>query len=229
VIGHITREELTRNLSQTEVANGLGNRFLWLCVRRSKLLPEGGDAAAVDLSSAREWLSEVVEWVETLRDAPLRRDRRAAELWRDIYADLSKGEPGLAGALLARAEAQVMRVASIYALLHRSLVIDHHCLTAALALWEYCELSTRYISGVAYGDGVSDMILSALRQAPGGLTRTQIGALFGKTLPGARVSEALDALAAQGKIASSFVPTGGRPAEVWQALDAHDNPPDDQS
>jgi hypothetical protein len=28
VIGHITREELMRNLSQTEVANGLSNRFL---------------------------------------------------------------------------------------------------------------------------------------------------------------------------------------------------------
>ncbi len=52
VIGHITREELTRNLSQTEVANGLGNRFLWLCVRRSKLLPEGGDESLIDLSSA---------------------------------------------------------------------------------------------------------------------------------------------------------------------------------
>jgi hypothetical protein len=69
VIGHITREELTRNLSQTEVANGLGNRFLWLCVRRSKLLPEGGGESQINLSSARVWLRGVVEWVETLHGA----------------------------------------------------------------------------------------------------------------------------------------------------------------
>jgi hypothetical protein len=96
VIGRITREELTRNLSQTEVANGLGNRFLWLCMRRSKLLPEGGDEARVDFSGARAWLRPVICWIETLHDAPLRRDEEAAEMWRRVYAALSAGEPGLA-------------------------------------------------------------------------------------------------------------------------------------
>ena len=42
VIGHITREELRRLLTETESANGFGNRFLWLLVKRSKTLPEGG-------------------------------------------------------------------------------------------------------------------------------------------------------------------------------------------
>ena len=41
-IGHITVEELRRNLTETETSNGFANRFLWCCVRRSKLLPEGG-------------------------------------------------------------------------------------------------------------------------------------------------------------------------------------------
>jgi hypothetical protein len=39
-IGHITIEELHRYLTQTESANGFGNRFLWVCTDRSKLLPE---------------------------------------------------------------------------------------------------------------------------------------------------------------------------------------------
>ena len=41
IIGHITSEELRRYLDATETANGFANRFMWLCVRRSKVLPEG--------------------------------------------------------------------------------------------------------------------------------------------------------------------------------------------
>jgi hypothetical protein len=41
IIGHITKDELRRLLTETESANGFGNRFLWLAVRRSKCLPEG--------------------------------------------------------------------------------------------------------------------------------------------------------------------------------------------
>ena len=36
IIGHITQQELRRYLNQTELGNGFANRFLWLCVRRSK-------------------------------------------------------------------------------------------------------------------------------------------------------------------------------------------------
>jgi hypothetical protein len=39
---HITADELRRLLTDTEAANGFGNRFLWVCVQRSKLLPRGG-------------------------------------------------------------------------------------------------------------------------------------------------------------------------------------------
>ena len=51
ILAHITREELRRYLQATEAANGFANRFLWLCVRRSKVLPEGGRLREVDFSS----------------------------------------------------------------------------------------------------------------------------------------------------------------------------------
>ena len=41
LIGHITADELRRYLTQTEQANGFGNRHLWFCVKRSKELPHG--------------------------------------------------------------------------------------------------------------------------------------------------------------------------------------------
>jgi hypothetical protein len=48
VIGHITAEELRRELSTTDGANGFANRFLFISVYRSKLLPEGGEAHRID-------------------------------------------------------------------------------------------------------------------------------------------------------------------------------------
>ena len=43
VIGHITRDELVRNVDATELANGFLNRFLHIAVTSSKSLPFGGD------------------------------------------------------------------------------------------------------------------------------------------------------------------------------------------
>lgn len=65
----------------------------------------------------------------------------------------------------------------IYAALDRSLVIELPRLEAALAVWEYCEASARYIFGDATGDPTADRILEALRAA-GPLNRTDISALF---------------------------------------------------
>src|SRR5215211_4957869 len=43
IIGHITKAELLRHLTETEAANGFANRFIWLMVKRSKELPFGGE------------------------------------------------------------------------------------------------------------------------------------------------------------------------------------------
>src|SRR5215472_6590179 len=43
IIGHITAEELRRYITETELASGFANRFLWLCVKRSKCLPDDED------------------------------------------------------------------------------------------------------------------------------------------------------------------------------------------
>ena len=42
IVGHITQAELSRYLTATDAVNGFANRFLWIAVRRSKLLPLGG-------------------------------------------------------------------------------------------------------------------------------------------------------------------------------------------
>ena len=112
----------------------------------------------------------------------LKFDADAVALWENIYAELSEGMPGLIGAVLARSEAQCLRLACLYASLDLSELVKAEHLHAALALWDYCQRSVRFIFGDRQGNVVADRILSAVRAAPNGLTRTEICALFGRNV-----------------------------------------------
>jgi hypothetical protein len=216
MIGHITRAELLRYLTETEAANGFANRFVWLLVRRSKELPFGGEWHRVDiaplvrrLSSALEFGSApvLVTWGDSARD-----------IWPEVYGPLSDGKPGLFGAVVGRAEAQVMRLAALYAVMGKSHEIEREHLLAALALWEYSENSARYIFGDATDDPVADQIYNALRAAgKDGMTRTEISNLFGRNISSERIAQALSLLLAARRVRRMTHKTGGRQAERWYA------------
>jgi Protein of unknown function (DUF3987) len=142
----------------------------------------------------------------------------AKGLWATIYASLSEGKPGLLGAVTARAEAQCIRLAMIYALLDGARQIDEAHLKAGLAVWEYCEASAVHIFGNASGDPVLDEPLAALKQAgEAGMTRWVIRDHFGRHQSGDRIATALANLLSAGKVRCETVATGGRPAETWFA------------
>lgn len=122
------------------------------------------------------------------------------------------------GALVSRAEAQVLRLSCIYALLDLSLTIHTEHLQAALAVWDYVEASVRYIFGDAIGDPVADQILAALKNAPGGLSQTDISNLFGRNLPAGRIHKALTLLLNQRMVMAETKETGGRRAVIWEAV-----------
>ena len=171
VIGHITRQELRRLLTETESANGFGNRFLWLLVKRSKILPEGGQTPAV--ADIVEGLQDALEFARATDE--ITRTEAARKLWVEIYPALSEGKPGLVGALTARSEAQVLRLSCIYALLDCSRDVDVPHLKAALEVWRYCEDSARLIFESGTGNKDADRILQALKVAgESGLSKTQL-------------------------------------------------------
>jgi hypothetical protein len=75
LVGHITIDELRRYLTQTEMGNGFANRYLWVCARRSKELPEGGDLASGALD---EVVGEVAKALKFGRElATVQRDEEA--------------------------------------------------------------------------------------------------------------------------------------------------------
>lgn len=213
-LGHITGEELRRVADDTDLVNGLANRFLWVCVKRSKLLPEGDRLPEDQAAELTHRLSHV--FAASRKIGEMRRDATATELWADIYGDLSDAKPGMFGAVVGRAEAHVLRPSMLYALLHASATITADHLTAALALWDYCEASARYLFGDATGDPVADRILRALR-ATGPMTQTEVSGVFGRNQSSGRLAAALEVLSGAGLIHAARESTGGRDAVVWSA------------
>ena len=213
IVGHVTKDELLRDLTDTEVSNGFGNRFVWLAVRRSKELPE---PSAPDESATAALATQIRQAIQYGRNlSTIGRTASAREAWAAIYHELSADRPGLAGALLGRAEAQVMRLSALYAVLDRHADIDLVHLKAGLALWQYAETSTRMIFGDSLGDPMADTILRGL-QASGELTDSQISDLFGRKYSATRLERAKTLLLKAGLAHCVSVETGGRPRIVWR-------------
>jgi hypothetical protein len=220
-IGHITSAELTRYLEVTETANGFGNRFLWICSRRSRELPDGGDA--VDLGPFVRRVTLAVDHAR--RTGELRRDPPASQRWHQVYGTLSAGRPGMLGAMTGRAEAQVMRLACLYALGDMSSVVSLEHLTAALEVWRYAFDSARYLFGDRLGDSTADAILAHLQHVyPESVMRSEITRdLFNRNKSAAEIDRALAFLSECKLVKSEEDRAGdGRPAERWWFAQADD-------
>jgi hypothetical protein len=213
VIGHITLEEVRRGLTDTERANGFGNRFLWILARRSKLLPEGGNLDPLEIETLGQSLGRRITKART---AGLRaRTETARKLWAEIYQQIADDEPaGLLGAVTARAEAQVLRLSVLYALLDGKPAIEEDHVAAAWHLWRYAEQSAAYIFGDSTGDPAVDRLLEAVADAePAGLDAVEMKQSIGRNYLAVR--ERAERL---GKVVTVTEDTGGRPRLVTHLL-----------
>jgi hypothetical protein len=219
VVGHITEAELLRSLRETETANGFANRFAWVCVRRSKYLPDGGNLSESDLVRLSHPLGKAVEHARTIGE--LKRDPAAGDLWRAVYRRLSDGYGGLLGSVTSRATAQVMRLACVYALLETSTAIRLEHLQAALALWQYSEDSAKYIFGMSTGDKLAEDVYLAIEGHHDGLAKTGIHGHFSRNKTAKGINDALELLQQLGRIEKVLErPAGkkGRASEVYRVV-----------
>jgi hypothetical protein len=215
VIGHITAAELAAHTSVVEAANGFLNRFCFIACRRHRLLPDGGDLDPLGGTAMAERLG--ANLAAARRSGQVHLDVAARVAWHDVYAQLSEPTDGLVGSLLARAEAHVLRLAMLDALVDGDNIIRPAHLQAGLALWDYAARSAAWALRHTTADPVAEQIHTALAAAPDGLTRTQLRDLFGRNLPATRIDTALTTLGADGRIQRRRLATAGRPAEVWAA------------
>jgi len=158
--GNTTAPELRSVLTDLDAANGLGNRFLWFSVRRTRRLaltvaPDRHIAPhAADLALAVAFARQPGQMTFS-PDASVR--------WSEWY-EQRMPRLGLLGALTARAEAQVIRIAIIYALTDRTNVIGPDHLKAAMAVWDFAERSAAHIFGESTGNRHADELLDWLRR-----------------------------------------------------------------
>jgi hypothetical protein len=219
LIGHITQHELRHHLTQVELANGLANRFIFCACRRVRLLPEGGSTNPLTDSGLISVLGGAIRHARTAGRLML--DTGARELWHHAYQQLATSQPaGLAGALCARAEAHVIRLALLYTLADGERTIKAEHLQAALALYDYATRSAGWALQGATGDPLAEQIHAQLVNHPGGLTRSQISDALQHNRPADQIHQALQALQLAGRATRSQVPTAGRPAELWTAAPA---------
>jgi hypothetical protein len=202
-----------RLLSDSDARNGFANRFLWVCVKRSKILPFGGKWEGQNVAGMVSLLGEVLHFAKGAGEMGW--GESAKPLWVERYPTLSEGAPGLLGAVTSRSEAQVLRLACVYALMDSSATIELEHLKAALTVWDYAEASARYVFGDATGDAVADRIEELLTETPAGLTRAEIRNAFGRNQSSERIGQALSLLEKHGRVWKRIEHTGGRPAERW--------------
>ena len=219
VIVHVTKDELKKRLTDTDTAGGFTNRFMWLMVKRSKILPFGADWLDANAKPAAERLTAALEFAKGA--GRIRWGESGKEVWSGAYERLSEGEPGMVGAAISRSEAQALRLAALYAVMDHSLTIEGQHVRAALALWQYAEDSAHFIFGTMSGDHVKDKIMEELaKRKPEGLTRSQIYKnLFSGHEPKERIALALEELEEAGLVHSVRNDnTGGAPSVTWFAV-----------
>ena len=224
LVAHITLDELRQRLDSLSITNGFGNRFLYSCVDRSKLLAHGGnhDPAVINALGART--RRAVTAAQALGRMTMTAE--ATALWEEIYYTIEQGAltHGLIDHITTRAAPQTLRLAMIYALLDGSAQIGPPHLMAAKALWQFCENSARYVFDNVSADRITDMILWELEdRRPDGISRMEfIRDVFGGHVRVYEILQALRKLAELGKVRREKKKTPGsgrgRPPEVWFAV-----------
>lgn len=211
IIAHITTDEFKNVAANSDVHNGFFNRFLWAFVRRSKLLPDGG--GNINLDDLRQRITQTLAKASTI--GRMERSEAAKELWRKVYAELVEEKTGLYDAATSRAEAHVLRLSMIFALLDGQATIDVQHLQAALAVWEYCDDSAQLIFEENNKQGRTQKRFVKLVQENPGIMRTELFDRFSHTMTADEKQKIVDHAKAQGKIVSIQTIVNGRQAELF--------------
>ncbi len=216
-LGNITEQELNLVFPQHELVSGTANRILWAWVERSKSLPSGKPIPFHIMNSLREKIENSVVFGQ--KGGELQRSQEAEKLWIDFYESNFKNPPqGFLSSILDRADAQVLRLSILYAILDQSLVIEKQHLEAALAAWDYFKASAEYLFGETTGFPLDNKILNALELQGGQASRTEISKLLSNNYQARELDVAYQRLRDAGLIVEVSVKSSltGRSRKVFR-------------
>lgn len=211
IVTHITTREVRRGMDNVQIANGFANRFIWACARRGKLVPRPLPMPDNEFLPLQKEMWRRVRLAQGRTEVHFTAD--ALALWENMYPALSEDIPGAGGQLTARAEAQSLRLALVYALLDGSDNIDAPHLAAATAFWRYARDSALYIFGGEEEDDLGGRIVATLAGGP--KSTTELHAAFCGHIPSRRLKTCLQELIGQGLVLAHEERTSGRPKMVY--------------
>lgn len=225
MVAHITIDELKdsrHGLRLVEMMNGFGNRILWTFVDRRRLISAPERPPEHELTPLVQRLREAL--VAARKAGVVGRTPGANALWSELYARTSDDVGvGIIDPLIARADAQLVRLSLIYALMDGSNIVDVPHLESAWEVWRYCRWSAQHIFvGAGTGDPDVDRIAAVLRSGEE-LSGTDLDRMFqgNRSIPDLR-EKAIDLGIAE----EHTKQTGGRlgrPATLLRATDKTDN------
>ena len=177
MIGHITVFELLELLKRVDNQNGFTNRILFIASKRWQEIAEPRWINwELDYPWIVERLQKLVARFNTDAGQRLEWSPEGSAAWRIAYHEMGKAVGtggGIVGPIIARADAHVLRLTMLYAVLDDSLLMEPHHLKSALAFWDYSKRSAQWAFGENTGHRQADKLYWAL-QHHDGLTRDQV-------------------------------------------------------
>lgn len=211
ILAHITQFELKCLMSQSDIHNGLSNRFLWACVRRTKKLAFPQPMPDEPVNAIAEALAEAI--ANSMSFGEVKLSQEARDYWEVKYHEVSKDGHGIVGAITSRAEAQVMRLSLLFCLLGTE-DIEVKQIEAAINLIEFCNKSVEFIFSTPAESEAgtdADKLLRALAIRP--LSQTDVSAVFSGHKKRSELMALLNELQSMNRIKSE--PVQGSKKVIW--------------
>jgi len=217
IIAHITLFELKKLLSDNDKMNGFGNRFLWICAQRTKLVPFPESLPIHVKQKMAEHIESAIELAHEGKEYNLTNE--AKQLWGDCYPDLAESRHGIAGTITARAAPYVLRLALVYCLFRKSESICVEDIESALTFWKYADQSANFIfDGLTVQDRKNQKILKCIGE--GTKTTTEIRKeAFSNHIDSVKLQALLEKLISDGIVESETAATGGAPKTTYRKID----------
>ena len=197
-VSHITGHELTEKMSRCEGFSGFANRILWVFASRRGSIPSPRPMPEEELKKLKEKLVNILSFCRDLSDkSEIVLSSGAQKTWDERYYEkLMELHPGFMGVIAARGPAQVRRLAMLFALLDKEIIISTSHLNQAMAVWEYTVESSRYIFGGTHKNTNQEKLSQALEEK-GEMTKSEISNLFSRHLSAEKMEKLIFEMVSQ--------------------------------
>ncbi|WP_198013794.1 toprim domain-containing protein [Desulforegula conservatrix] len=190
IVAHCTEIEMKAHLPNLEAHTGFANRFLWISASRKKIIPFPEPMPEHEVMGIQCKINEAIKYSKKV--GRLNFDDEARMMWAKIYPEISAEIPGSIGSILGRAEAHMIRLSLIYAILDSSESIKKVHLQAAQSFWRYSEASARHIFKETQLSGLAAKIYKIIEK--GQVTSTELIKNLGNNYSKSKLEEALKEL-----------------------------------